>query len=517
MRSDSAADSGTWDKLTFASEKGDTAKQNLIRAALFGDGTQDNALIARVLTGKTDGNYRNMKAVFDKLGIPTGNDNIDHFHIYLRPPEMLGISGMPSNNLLANGVPALQSGSSNSPTLLEPNVQGLLNYTQSVIETGDELMFAINIPYVPVQETSIVLAEATISRTSPNTLTADGNQKPDYILNDCQEFTNHMDPSSAEHSIDPAGQLSNYYYDNYKRQIDDNAIRASILVEPKYGEMVERVDTTGHRAYSYNPNPGFLGTDTVVFQAEYGGKRYKIVMKLIVTTTILGNDPLCSKPRLIKVGNQSIPDVLRGDSGDVTVSISPLDGTAVGQTTGEGVSAQITLDSNAAGHSWYIDSTPDTNEEYLPTADAHIWQARAGSLAAGKMDMLSVLLHEYGHALGIEHSTDGRDFMAPNLQAGERRLPTADELALMSQLVAALKAQQDSSTADYADSPQPLPRPYDPSLPLGGGFAFLALGRVRRTDYGWSLNLADGQNILAPAPAQFQTAINSTLGQNAND
>ena len=110
---------------------------------------------------------------------------------------------------------------------------------------------------------------------------------------------------------------------------------------------------------------------------------------------------------------------------------SNLPSTALGQTTGEGLSAQITLDTNAAGHNWYIDPTPlDNSDDYLPTSDASVWKAKAGSEAAGKMDMLSVLLHEYGHALGLEHSGAASDFMAASLQPGVRKLPSAAELTV---------------------------------------------------------------------------------------
>jgi hypothetical protein len=43
------------------------------------------------------------------------------------------------------------------------------------------------------------------------------------------------------------------------------------------------------------------------------------------------------------------------------LSFADLTGGALGETTGTGTTAQITLDDNAAGHGWYIDYTPYLN------------------------------------------------------------------------------------------------------------------------------------------------------------
>jgi hypothetical protein len=159
---------------------------------------------------------------------------------------------------------------------------------------------------------------------------------------------------------------------------------------------------------------------------------------------------------------------LLADASQSVVGFSSLVGSAVAQTTGEGPTATITFDATAAGHGWYIDPTPlDSTDDYLPTSNPNVWQAKAGTGAAGKMDLLSVLLHEYGHALGLDHSHESGDFMAATLQPGQRRLPSAEELQLMSQLVAELKAG--TSTGD----PSPT-NPAVPSLPLGA----LLLGRL---------------------------------------
>jgi hypothetical protein len=118
-----------------------------------------------------------------------------------------------------------------------------------------------------------------------------------------------------------------------------------------------------------------------------------------------------------------------------------LDGFIIGHTAGQ----TILLDNAAAGFGWYLDPTPDANEEFLPTAETNVWQAKEDSDAAGRMDLLSVLLHEYGHALGLGHSEDSRDFMAANLLPGRRRLPSAAQLEWMANRVAELQGDLPST------------------------------------------------------------------------
>lgn len=84
------------------------------------------------------------------------------------------------------------------------------------------------------------------------------------------------------------------------------------------------------------------------------------------------------------------------------------------------------------------------------------------------MDLLSVLLHEYGHALGLDHSTAATDAMAATLKVGERRLWTEAELAQVTSRYNQLLNEQTGSTQVASTAPtkgQSPHTPFDPSLP----------------------------------------------------
>jgi hypothetical protein len=99
----------------------------------------------------------------------------------------------------------------------------------------------------------------------------------------------------------------------------------------------------------------------------------------------------------------------------ITVATRPLEN---GQL-GESLPSQnlIYIDETAAGHGWFVDPTPNQDEEFQDG------QALATSAAAGRMDLLTALLHEYGHIAGLGNSATG--LMGP-LATGTRYTDALD-------------------------------------------------------------------------------------------
>jgi hypothetical protein len=103
--------------------------------------------------------------------------------------------------------------------------------------------------------------------------------------------------------------------------------------------------------------------------------------------------------------------LLRG----VDVQIADLGGATLGLTSGN----TILIDDNAAGWGWFVDPTPRDDSEFTTPGDQG---------EQGKIDLLTVLMHEMGHLLGLEHSAASGDVMSATLGSGVRLMPVAGDL-----------------------------------------------------------------------------------------
>ena len=205
-------------------------------------------------------------------------------------------------------------------------------------------MFTMDVPSVPVQDAPIALVQAAADTAA---------RPPDYQLNVCQETESTGDPRSALRSVDPAQLLINYLENRDHRAYAwdaSAAVKLTLLEGPAHGTLVSGV-ADGMTSYRYDVTPNYTGNDKAVFMAEYGGKRYKIVVNLVVSLSVgespLMSDekPVCPPPKLIKVDRKPVSDSSPYLLNSFTVTLGDLGGSAVGETS----ATDITLDVGAAG------------------------------------------------------------------------------------------------------------------------------------------------------------------------
>jgi hypothetical protein len=151
-------------------------------------------------------------------------------------------------------------------------------------------------------------------------------------------------------------------------------------------------------------------TDDPAFAGEPGG------LALMASTAVTGGDvPVLDAAEIGAVAQEAIarwsadPALLAG----LTFRVEDLPGLMLAQTDGD----TILIDSDAAGYGWFIDRTPGDDREFV--FDGGVLTATTGP-AAGRMDLLTVVAHELGHAAGLDHTETG--LMAEHLAAGTREV-----------------------------------------------------------------------------------------------
>jgi hypothetical protein len=193
--------------------------------------------------------------------------------------------------------------------------------------------------------------------------------------------------------------------------------RADIITAPGFGFAPHvRVfnGVTGaivSEAYAYSP--AFGGG---VYLAGNGGGSPLMANGLMSATpaTVLTDAQLrpIVEEAIVRWAGANISAEQLGHMRNTSVRISDLPAGYLGVARDEG----IFIDADAAGYGWYVDEVPADDSEFASPAGE----------AATRMDLLTAVMHELGHAAGLDHAGDARinDLMAETLVPGLRRSPT---------------------------------------------------------------------------------------------
>jgi hypothetical protein len=155
---------------------------------------------------------------------------------------------------------------------------------------------------------------------------------------------------------------ANKYFSPSIEKIDYSTAKVTVIKQPKHGVLIPVGLDDDWNEIQYQPNKSFTGKETLTLLVEGNG----YVVKLHYFLTVTNDRGITAPP--CKRFNWKISSNLPEGTSDFTNW----------QTTATGNTTQITLDTNAAGHGWFIDSTLDQNDEFLPTSNLYVWIAKAG-------------------------------------------------------------------------------------------------------------------------------------------
>jgi hypothetical protein len=316
------------------------------------------------------------------------------------------------------------------------------NLSDTSINKEITMLASLLIPYIPMDDammtspTVVVLAQAE----------TESEIQPMYELRACyvRRSPKYKKPShvtSPPIAFLPTEVIGQYIetITGWDVTLDMRGAKVSILEMPQHG-ILEPYDPGRNSlligpGFIYTPQPEiWLGADQFTALVEFNGQSVQVKIDFVIVgggseDGFFMDGSSEGGAALDKIANecqmrgwehiQRVP--ISSDSSVINSTLSQdnlytqlaslvyfsnLSGNALAQTTGTSASAQITLDTDAAGHGWFIDYTPYLNEEYLSTSNPYEWIAKPGSNAEGKIDLLSVLWHELGYAYGLDHTAD---------------------------------------------------------------------------------------------------------------
>jgi hypothetical protein len=130
---------------------------------------------------------------------------------------------------------------------------------------------------------------------------------------------------------------------------------------------------------------------------------------------------------LARLGAAGVDPALVQSLAAARYEVAPLPAGVLGLARARG--QEVLVSPDAAGYGWFVDATPLVDEAFAAGAPGTPLAARPGGPAAGREDLLSVVLHEMGHLAGLPDRDGGGDgLMAEFLAPGVRRTGALDQV-----------------------------------------------------------------------------------------
>jgi VCBS repeat-containing protein len=240
-----------------------------------------------------------------------------------------------------------------------------------------------------------------------NIFTGSGrNGGVDYRIRARQNTDVHVTANDATGHV-PAAPNATYHYTG---GLTDGAALATFLAQHNSGSQAHATANTGEFRGDSPPPPASL------------------MVAAPAPPTDITNDNILSQSdvdALVQAAIQRWSDA--GATADqvatmraVSVTVSDMAGLDVGFSE----AGRIRLDDDGAGYGWFVDATPGEDSEFEGAGTQ--LTADAGGAAEGRIDALTVILHELGHQIGLHddyHAGSEADLMHGYVDPGERRLP----------------------------------------------------------------------------------------------
>jgi hypothetical protein len=201
-----------------------------------------------------------------------------------------------------------------------PATQTVLDYTKLLL-TGEEIMFTVDVPYIPPQPDSIEMVQ---------TAGAEAIQ-PEYLIKTCVEAANTSYGGGGEFSI--TLPLVGHVLAHEGRQASYEerlkmwkTVTLTQITDYAHGEVTLVDSSTPYDKFRYTPEPGFLGKDSAMFIGEFEGKLYKIQMNILVAKTFSDEahtQSPCPPDEMIKI-EESKSEIPAFDWSSVSIKGSDL-------------------------------------------------------------------------------------------------------------------------------------------------------------------------------------------------